>query len=69
MYILTIGCLYALFIYLFRAAQTIFRYLAAVTITGDRAPNLVLCLALICVTPTATRDLLFKVIISYPKDP
>jgi hypothetical protein len=59
------------FILLFIAARAIFTYLAAVTITGDRAANLDLCLAPMAfssgfffrVTATATRETsVFKVI-------
>jgi hypothetical protein len=60
----------------FEPHRQFFRYLAAVTITGDRAANLDvhLCLALpafsravlLRATPTATRDLFLR---SYQKDP
>jgi hypothetical protein len=58
-----------LFVYLFyfEPHEQFFSYLATVTITGDRAANLDLCLALTAfssegsfnATPTVTRDLRF----------
>jgi hypothetical protein len=43
----------------FLAARAIFQLSGAVTITGDMAANLDLCLALKRATPIATRDLRF----------
>jgi hypothetical protein len=59
----------------FKSHEQFFSYLATATITGDRAANLDLCLALTAfstrvllrATPTATQDLPF--LRSYPKDP
>jgi hypothetical protein len=63
-----------MFDWTFESHEQFFSYLANVTITGDGAANLDICLALTAfssegllrVTPTATQDLRFKVISERP---